>query len=111
MPHKRLKMDAFRPAKERIRPSWILGRPTWPGRPPICPQGPAGDCYYDLRSADNERVLRGLTRDAIQRAIKAYGAEAQFKKYACSPSEISGLWEVPIVRQELQKFGSSSPYK
>ena len=100
-------MLSGRPKKEYGKAGSLGGLPGLDA-PRICPHGPAGDCYYDLQSADNERILRGLTGDAIQRAIKAYGGEAQFKKYACSPSELSES-DAPIVQQELQKFCSSSP--
>jgi hypothetical protein len=76
--------------------------------PDTCNQESLEWCHYVLRSEHDENILRGLTRDAIQRGIKAFGGEAEFKKRACSPSLISDISNTPIVQQELQKFCSAA---
>jgi len=68
----------------------------------ICDHGPAGECHYQLRSPDEQKVLVDLVTDAIRRASDAYGGIAQFKQRACSPSFVGGLSESPMVQQELQ---------
>ena len=70
----------------------------------VCPHGQAGDCYYVLRSAAEEAVLRSLVKDAIERAIKAYGSQALFGKKACTPSQLAGSESTAVVLQELEKF-------
>jgi len=75
--------------------------------PKACNSGPDELCNYTLQSAREEAILRGLVGDALQRAIKAYGGAATFRKKACSPDIILGNSNSPIVQQELQKFCSS----
>jgi len=74
------------------------------GAPKVCPHGPAGDCFYLLRSATEEAILRGLVKDGIERAINAYGSQAPFGKKACTPSQLAGSESTPVVLQELKKF-------
>jgi hypothetical protein len=79
------------------------------GAPKACPHGPAGDCFYLLRSAAEEAILRGLVKDGIERAIKAYGNQALFGKKACAPSQLTGGESTPVVLQELKRFCDNSP--
>ena len=74
------------------------------GAPEVCPHGQAGDCYYVLRSSAEEAILRGLVKDGIDRAIKAYGSQALFGTKACTPSQLSGSESTPVVLQELERF-------
>jgi hypothetical protein len=74
--------------------------------PKECNADPNAICTYTLRSAREETILRGLIKDAIQRASKAYGSEQEFKKKACVPSALSPNANTPIVHEELQKFCS-----
>jgi len=76
--------------------------------PKSCQSDPQAVCNYQLRSAHEEFIIRGLVRDAIQRASKAYGGEAQFKKKACSPYTIKANSYSPIVQQELRQFCSQA---
>lgn len=76
------------------------------GAAKVCPHGPVGDCLYRLRSAEEEATLRGLVRDGIERAIKAYGGEAQFRKKGCAPAQVAGNASTPVVQQELERFCS-----
>jgi len=68
-----------------------------------------GQCHYVLRSADEEHILRGFVKDAIQRAITAYGGDASFRAQACKPEEEEELSEAGyiIVLQELRAYCSA----
>jgi len=48
----------------------------------------SGNMHYVIRSAHEEDILRGLVRDAIQRAIQANGGEAIVKKTLCAPENL-----------------------
>lgn len=76
--------------------------------PKSCQSDPLAVCNYQLRSAHEEFIIRGLVRDAIQRASKAFGGRTQFKQKACSPSTIKANSYSPIVQQELRQFCSQA---
>jgi hypothetical protein len=71
-----------------------------------CNSDPNAICTYTLRSAREETILRGLIKDAIQQASKAYGSEQGFKRKVCTPSELTANDNTPVVRAELEKFCS-----
>jgi hypothetical protein len=62
--------------------------------------------YTVFRSAKEENLFREFVRDAIQRAIKAYGGVTPFKAKACSPKVETQLsdYGYPIVLQELKNY-------
>ncbi len=75
--------------------------------PKVCENRPRGEyCRYILRSPAEEELLRGLVRDGLQRAVKAFG-KSQFKKKECSAEAISQQSDYPIIQQELRKFCST----
>ena len=83
---------------------------TFPGRdsPQECVQG---QCHPVFRSANEELLLRNFVKDAIQRAIKAYGSDALFRAQACKPEEEKELSDsgYVIVLQELRTYCSNVP--
>jgi hypothetical protein len=78
--------------------------------PKACNSDPNAHCNYTLQSAREEDILRGLVRDALQRSIKAYGADSGFRKAACSAKILKGNESYPIVQQELQAYCSISTH-
>jgi hypothetical protein len=75
--------------------------------PKECNSGPDELCYYTLRSAGEEAILRSLVKDGFQRAIKAYGGYAPFSKKVCSHGTELHYSLYPVIQQELQKFCSN----
>jgi hypothetical protein len=69
-----------------------------------------GQCHYVFRSAQEEELLHNFVRDAIQRAIKAYGGDSSFRAHACKPEEEKELSEAGyvIVLQELRAYCSNA---
>jgi hypothetical protein len=78
--------------------------------PSVCNSNPSAPCNYTLRSARQEQILRGLVNDAIQRAIKAYGGDAEFRKTACTPKVLENQVGFPIVQLELQAYCQNSQH-
>jgi len=75
---------------------------TLPGlKSEVCNQG---ECYYVLKSAKEEALLRDLVRDGLTRAAKAWGGLEQFKKEACRPATLQGNSNTPVVQLELTNF-------
>jgi hypothetical protein len=68
----------------------------------IPPEG--GYVHYVIRSAREEEVLRGLIRDAIQRAIKINGGDAIVRKVLCRPQNVAPDAEYPLVALELSRY-------
>ena len=68
---------------------------------------------YSATAAQEEQLVRPLIKDAIKRAITAYGGDAPFRALACKPEEEKVLSEAGfvIVRQELRAYCSSVPGK
>ena len=94
------------PMKQAYGTGLYKGEMPGIGAPEVCDR--QGDCHYNLRSDKEEAILRDIVKDAIQKAVAAYGDEDQFKKKACSPSVVSGDPRTPVVQQELQKFCGGS---
>jgi hypothetical protein len=67
----------------------------------VCNQG---ECYYVIKSAEEEALLRDLVRDGLTRAAKAWGGLEQFKKEACRPATLQGNSNTPVVQLELTNF-------
>ena len=70
------------------------------------------DCA--LRSQAEEDALRSLVRDAIRRAVDAYGSDASFRKVACKTEVGVTLAEpggYPIVAEELKSYCSGAAVK
>jgi len=72
----------------------------------VCERIPFGPCHYELRSAEEEAILRGLVKDALARATRAWGGAGAFKQQACKPSVQAENSSTPIVREELARFCS-----
>ena len=70
------------------------------GTPRLCA---VGECHYELRTTEEESLLRELVRDALSRGAKAWGDE-QFRNVVCASSVQEANLSAPIVQQELQKF-------
>jgi hypothetical protein len=64
----------------------------------------SGNVHYVIRSAREEEILRGLIRDAIQRAIKINGGDAIVRKVLCRPQNLSPDPNYPLVPQELSRY-------
>ena len=77
--------------------------------PSACNSDPSAPCYYTLQSARQQEILSSLIRDAIQRAIKAYGGDAPFRKKACTTKVLNDNLSYPIVKRELQAYCSKNP--
>jgi hypothetical protein len=80
--------------------------PGFAVHPPMACNLPGQDrfCYYTLQSSIEEKILRGLVKDAISRAIHAYGGESLFRQKACTSHTVAGVEQYPIVQEELQSF-------
>jgi hypothetical protein len=66
--------------------------------------------YYTFRSAHEEEILRGLIKDGIQRAVRARGSDASFRKQACSARIMSKHSKFdPMVLQELNAYCTVEP--
>lgn len=70
-----------------------------------------GECYYELRSAKEESILKQLVKDAIQRGIRAYGGGEIFRKKVCIAEVQSDLRDsrYVIVLHELESYCSAAP--
>jgi hypothetical protein len=70
-----------------------------------------GQCHLVFRSIQEEQLMRSFVRDAIQRAITAYGGDVHFRVQACKPEEEKELSEAgfSIVLQELKAYCSKAP--
>lgn len=55
-----------------------------------------GNCHYDLRTREEEDLLRDLVLDAIERGVKAWGA-AEFRSRACKPELMKADAMVPVL--------------
>jgi len=79
-----------------------------PGSPLV---GVPPDCKYVFRSAEEERLTRDFVKDAIARAIKAYGGDAPFKKAACTPDVDASLSQMGyiVVEKELEAYCAAPP--
>jgi hypothetical protein len=76
--------------------------------PKTCNSDAYAVCNYTLQSALEEEILRGLVKDALRKAVRAYGGKTLFGGSACSRGIISGNSGSPIVQQELQMFCSGA---
>jgi hypothetical protein len=72
------------------------------GAPRVCDQ--LGDCHYLLRSADEEDILRALTRNGLERSTGAWGNNGEFRTRACNPKVAEAISLSPIELQELTRF-------
>jgi hypothetical protein len=70
----------------------------------VCGNSPFADCHYILRSPAEEMVLRELIRDAIARAGSAWKNAGGFRKQVCSPSYLAEQTQMPVLKNELEKF-------
>jgi hypothetical protein len=62
-----------------------------------------GNCHYELRSPEEEEVLRALVSNAIERGIKAWG-ESRFASRACAPGLMLSNSLDPVLQSALKNF-------
>jgi hypothetical protein len=95
--------NGYHPAPSKIELPWF-------DSPNECTNG---QCHLVFRSANEELLLRSFVKDAIQRAITAYGGDAPFRTQACKPKEEKELSDdgYIIVLQELKAYCSTVPGK
>ncbi len=70
-----------------------------------------GQCHLVFRSFNEEQLMRNFVKDAIQRAITAYGGDTAFRSQACKPKEDKELSDsgYTVVLQELKAYCSKAP--
>jgi len=66
---------------------------------------------YVFRSAREEHLTRDFIKDAIRRAVKAYGGNAQFRRAACKPQVEADLSQIAYIipRYELKAYCAAPP--